>query len=209
MLLLAMMIQAIRNKGPTWVTTMQDHLQMAASIARALKPLSNWIPGAYNTFIDATAHHDDGWAPFDAQMGQNPTTALPYGLFEIPPKVLLQIRLNSVYLAQKRLPYSTLLISMHILGLHTDRFGLDKPSEFLNQLSPELRAQFEKLLAKEVTRQAELIQQLRSDPKTKSWIEKEPLFAHYCALQFCDLLSLYFFNSRIRIKRRDALSKNR
>ncbi len=179
---------------------MNDHLQMAESIALAMMLRKEWISDAYDAFIYAIRHHDDGWAPFDAQVGQNPDTGLPYGIFETPPEISLQTGPKSVDLAQKHHPYSALLISMHVFGLHTGRSGLAKPKGSV-QHAPEIHTQFEALLAKEARRGSELKKELGADPKTRSWVEEPHLFAHYQAMQFCDLLSLYFLTQGAELRK--------
>jgi hypothetical protein len=153
-----------------WLITQPDHAALSGAIAAALGP-----PLLYQLspeVVQGITHHDDGWAPFDAQV--TVTNGRPFSFLDFLPKDFLRAWTSSIERAERISPVAGAMVSNHFwrLGRNRLEWGID------NAQDRQLLTDF---LASEQERQQRL---LAGQPR------KELEFLTD-VLQFCDVLSLY------------------
>lgn len=184
-------MQSAGGGQPHLVLTMEQHTATAATLAGhfgGTPRFSRLEPR--DLMLGLVREHDRGWVPVDAEAPRDPSTDLPWSVYQTPITVSIGTGPRSIDHNERCHPYRGLLSSMHIAGLFTGRFGLDD-TRILDQLGPESRALLEPMLAAETTRQARLRASLAADPATAAWVAEPALMRNYRALQFFDRLALW------------------
>ena len=153
-----------------WLVTQPDHAGLSGDIAAALGP--PLLPRLVPEVIQGIAAHDDGWAPFDAQMPV--TDGRPLSFLDFLPQDFLRAWDGSIERAQKIAPIAGAMVSRHFWRLARNRlaWGID---------GAEDRRLLLDFLESEEARQHRLL-------GGRSREEFEFLTD---VLQFCDVLSLY------------------
>ena len=153
-----------------WLITQPDHAALSGAIAAALGP--PLLPRLSSEVVQGIAHHDDGWAPFDAQIAL--TDGRPFSFLDFPPKDFLCAWRESIASAVKVAPIAGAIVSGHFwrLGRKRLEWGID------NAEDRELLVDF---LGSEHARQQRLLGR-HSQQEFEFFTD---------VLQFCDVLSLY------------------
>jgi len=153
-----------------WLITQPDHAALSGAIAAALGP--PLLPRLSSEVVQGIAHHDDGWAPFDAQIAL--TDGRPLSFLDFPPKDFLRAWRSSIESAEKIAPIAGAIVSEHFCRLGRKRLEWDID----NAKDRELLRDF---LGNEQARQQRLL----------SGHSQEEFKFLTDVLQFCDVLSLY------------------
>jgi len=153
-----------------WLITQPDHAGLSGDIAAALGPplLSQLSPEV----VQGITHHDDGWAPFDAQVTL--TNGRPLSFLDFLPKDFLRAWRGSIERAERIAPISGAVVSSHFWRLA--KYRLDWGGD-----GAQDRRLLLDFLESEHGRQQRLL-------GGRSREEFEFLTD---VLQFCDVLSLY------------------
>jgi hypothetical protein len=153
-----------------WLITQPDHAGLSGDIAAALGPplLSLLSP----ELVQGIAHHDDGWAPFDAQVRL--TNGRPLSFLDFLPKDFLRAWHGSIERAEKVAPIAGAIVSGHFWRLGNSRleWGIDNAED---------RERLADFLQSEQARQRRLL----------GGHSREEFEFLTDILQFCDVLSLY------------------
>jgi len=153
-----------------WLITQPDHAELSGAIAAALGP--SLLPPLSPEVVQGITHHDDGWAPFDAQVGL--TGGRPLSFLDFMPKDFLRAWGGSIERTEKIAPIAGAMVSGHFSRLAKNRleWGIDGTAD------RELLVEF---LQGEQERQQRLL----------SGHSREEFEFLTDVLQFCDVLSLY------------------
>jgi hypothetical protein len=182
-----MVIRELKN-GRCYVSTQEDHAELAAQFAAhwGNERFSQLRP--YSTMVFATTFHDSGYREFEGNPPINAAKGRPYAHREDVPgfeATELAAYARNVDWVASHDRYAGLIVSMHRTGLWHNRYNVfTEPSMRLRERSPEVQRAKKELEA----RQEELKKELAAE---------RPGFANeldynYRALQVFDLLSLYF-----------------
>ena len=153
-----------------WLITQPDHAALSGAIAAALgRPL---LPQLSCEVVRGITHHDDGWAPFDAQVTL--TDGRPLSFLDFLPKDFLLAWNDSIERAEKLAPIAGAIVSRHFWRLGRNRLewaidGADDRKLLLD------------FLENEQARQQRLL----------DGYSREEFEFFTDVLQFCDVLSLY------------------
>lgn len=153
-----------------WLITQPDHAALSGAIAAALGP--PLLPRLSSEVVQGIAHHDDGWARFDAQITLN--GGRPLSFLDFPPKDFLRAWRESIESAMQIAPIAGAIVSGHFsrLGKNRLEWAIDNAGD------RELLTAF---LESEQTRQRRLL----------GGRSREEIEFLTDVLQFCDVLSLY------------------
>lgn len=184
-------MQSSRGGEPHLVLTMEQHTATAAALAGHF----GGVPGftrlePADLMLGLVREHDRGWVPVDAEAPRDPSTDLPWSVYQTPIAVSIGTGPRSIDHNERCHPYRGLLASMHIVGLFTGRYGLDA-TRVLDLLGDDSRALLEPILEREQARQVRLRAALAADPATAAWVAEPALMHNYRALQFFDRLALW------------------
>lgn len=153
-----------------WLITQPDHAALSGDIAAFIgSPL---LPRLSPEVVQGIAMHDEGWAPFDAQIGV--ADGRPLSFLDLGPRDFLRAWISSIECAERVAPIAGAMVSAHFWRLARNRWegGVD---------SPEDHTLLRNFLESEQIRQQRLLGEHSRD-------ELEFLTD---VLQFCDVLSLY------------------
>jgi hypothetical protein len=182
-----MVIRELKD-GRTYVSSQEDHAELAAQFAAhwGNSRFSKLRP--YQTMMLATTLHDSGYREFEGNPPMNVAKGRPYAHREDVPNFeateLKAYAKNAEWVASQD-PYAGLLVSMHRTGLWHNRYNIfTEPAGRLRERSQPVKDAKIKM----ESQQAEVKRKL---------MELEPGFENelaynYMALQIFDLLSLYF-----------------
>jgi hypothetical protein len=153
-----------------WLITQPDHAALSGAIAAALGP--PLLPQLSFEVVQGIAMHDDGWAPFDAQVTL--TDGRPFSFLDFLPKDFLRAWSESIAGAEKLAPIAGAMVSGHFsrLGKHRLEWGIDGAEDC---------ALLRDFLEHEQARQQRLL----------GGFSREEFEFLTDVLQFCDVLSLY------------------
>ena len=153
-----------------WLITQPDHAALSGAIAAALGP--PLLPQFSSEVVQGITLHDEGWAPFDAQITL--TDGRPLSFLDFLPKDFLRAWNGSIERAEKIAPIAGAMVSEHFSRLARNRleWGID---------GAEDRRLLLDFLESEQARQQRLLGGYSR--------EEFEFLAH--VLQFCDVLSLY------------------
>ncbi len=153
-----------------WLITQPDHAALSGAIAAALGP--PLLPPLSPEVVQGITHHDDGWAPVDAQITL--TNGRPLSFLDFLPRDFLRAWNGSIERAEKLVPIAGAIVSRHFWRLGRSRLesGIDG-AEDCGLLVAFLHSEQE--------RQKRLL----------GGRSREELEFLTDALQFCDVLSLY------------------
>jgi hypothetical protein len=190
-----MMVQTAPDGEPHFVSTMVEHMDFCAQIARAFGN-DSFEPICDPEAIYAIDNHDRGWDDYDQHPGLDAETRLPYLMSQTPTDDAVKTNRGSPDHNERHHPYSGLLSSMHTWGLYNRRYGFSQfvvrtRSSVSVPISEERKAKVEAMLAGELERQKRLRAALAADSASVRRDEKR-VFQNYKHLQFCDTLALYF-----------------
>jgi len=153
-----------------WLVTQPDHAALSGDIAAALGP--RLLPKLSSEVVQGIAHHDDGWAPFDARI--RVANGKPLSFLDFLPKDFLRAWSESIERAEKMAPIAGAMVSGHFSRLARSRleWGIDG-AEDCGLLVAFLHGEQER-------------QQRLPDRHSREAVEFLT-----DVLQFCDVLSLY------------------
>ncbi len=153
-----------------WLITQPDHAALSGAIAAALGP--PLLPHLSSEVVQGITLHDEGWAPFDAQVAL--TDGRPLSFLDFLPKDFLRAWNGSIERAERIAPIAGAMVSGHFWRLARNRleWGID---------GAEDRRLLLDFLESEQARQKRLL---------GGYSRKEFEFLTD-VLQFCDVLSLY------------------
>jgi len=186
-----MIVQSEAADGSHFVLTMEQHTATGAVLAEHFGGTSLFDrPEPRDLFVELVAEHDRGWVPIDEKADRDPSTDLPWSVFDAPLAHSLAAGVGTIDYNEGRHPFRGLLSSMHISGIHNGRFGLTEanPVDHLTDEDLELLAAF---LDSEQLRRDRLTEDLAADSQTAAWVTSDVLMKCYKALQFFDMLALW------------------
>ncbi|MEQ8166416.1 MAG: DUF3891 family protein [Alphaproteobacteria bacterium] len=186
-----MIVQSAPDGQPHFLITMAQHTRFAGALAEVFgnERFEKISPKAEMEFV--IAHHDAGWAAYDAAPGLDRETGLPYNLTRTPLDDILKTSSASPDFNEAYHPYAGLISSMHSWGLYNGRYGLSD-KVLMENFSEDQKKRIAPMLDHEVGRQARLEKDLASDPDVRAWISTDKKMQNYKQLQFFDTFSLYF-----------------
>ncbi len=182
-----MVVRELKN-GRCYVSTQEDHAELAAQLAAhwGNDRFSKLRP--YETMIFATTFHDSGYREFEGNPPINAAKGRPYAHREEVPSieaVELAAYAKNVDWVRSHDPYAGLLVSMHRTGLWQNRYDVfAAPSMRARERSAAVQAAKKELESKQEQFKKELAAQIQGFTNE--------LEHNYRALQIFDLLSLYF-----------------
>lgn len=153
-----------------WLITQPDHAALSGAIAAALGP--PLLPQLSPEVLQGIAMHDDGWAPFDAQI--RVANGKPLSFLDFGPNDFLRAWSVSIECAEKIAPIAGAMVSGHFWRLAKNRLEWDIDGR-------EDRRLLMDFLESEQARQLRLL----------SRHSREEFEFLTDVLQFCDVLSLY------------------
>lgn len=186
-----MILQTAPQGQPRFAIKMDEHSTLAGEFAKAFGNDGFARSEPYDLLVYVVTHHDKGWVNYDGAPKTDPRTGFPYNLVETPAEDITPTSAGSPDFNERRHPYCGLLSSMHSWGLYNGRYGTSD-YVLINTIPPQQRYLADRMLERELERQARLKATLASDPRTAPWIEDRRLFQNYKRLQFFDMLALYF-----------------
>jgi hypothetical protein len=153
-----------------WLITQPDHAALSGAIAAALGP--PLLPQLSSEVVQGITLHDEGWAPFDAQITL--TEGRPLSFLDFLPKDFLRAWNSSIERAEKLAPIAGAMVSEHFSRLARNRLewridGAEDRGLLLDFLESE-QARQQRLLGGYSREEFEFLTDV---------------------LQFCDVLSLY------------------
>lgn len=153
-----------------WLITQPDHAALSGAIAAALGP--PLLPKLGSDVVQGIALHDDGWAPFDAQI--RIANGKPLSFLDFAPSDFLRAWRGSIERAEKVAPIAGAMVSGHFwrLGKNRLEWGVD---------GADGRWLLLDFLESEQARQQRLL----------GGYSREEFEFLTDVLQFCDVLSLY------------------
>jgi uncharacterized protein DUF3891 len=153
-----------------WLITQPDHAALSGDIAAALGP--PLLPRLSPEIVQGIAMHDEGWAPFDAQI--TITDGRPLSFLDFLPEDFLRAWKGSIERAEKVAPIAGAMVSGHFWRLAKNRleWGID---------GAEDRSLLRDFLENEQARQQRFL----------GGRSRDQLEFLTDVLQFCDVLSLY------------------
>jgi len=153
-----------------WLITQPDHAALSGAIAAALGP--PLLPQLSPEVVQGITLHDEGWAPFDAQITL--TDGKPLSFLDFLPKDFLRAWNGSIERAERIAPIAGAIVSGHFSRLAKNRleWGID---------GAEDRRLLLDFLESEQARQQRLL----------GGYSREEFDFLTDVLQFCDVLSLY------------------
>lgn len=193
-----MMVQTAPEGEKHFVTTMMEHMDLCAQMARTFGNKRFELLHPFDEVLYAVANHDRGWDDYDQQPIVDPQSGLPFIMARTPPNEAVKTNKGSPDFNEAHHPYSGLLSSMHTWGLYNKRYGFSRfmlrsrPGTTSIPVTESNRTMIDQMLDGEVKRQDKLKAKLAENPATRNLIEDRQLFQNYKQLQFFDTLSLYF-----------------
>lgn len=186
-----MIIQTAPPDTPRLAIMMYEHnalcLQLACAFGNGrFEPLS-----PVDEMVYVISHHDAGWLEFDRDPKVDAATGLPYNLAETPAQYISATSKLSPDFNERQHLYCGLLSSMHSWGLYNGRYGLTNVL-VLDQIVSQDRPLVTRMLDGELGRQERLKAELAKDSGVAAWLDERKVFQNYKALQFIDMLALYF-----------------
>jgi hypothetical protein len=98
-----------------WLLVSQvDHAHVSGELAR------NWKEEFTPEVVEAIAHHDDGWASWEAEPKLNPAIGAPYSFLEMPVGEAVTIWDQSIAEARKFGPLGGYIVAGHFYNLLAD-----------------------------------------------------------------------------------------
>ncbi|MGO9209919.1 MAG: DUF3891 family protein [Terriglobales bacterium] len=153
-----------------WLITQPDHAALSGAIAAALGP--PLLPHLSSEVVQGITLHDEGWAPFDAQVAL--TDGRPLSFLDFLPKDFLRAWNGSIERAEKVASIAGAMVSGHFSRLAKNRleWGIDGAEDrrFLLDFLESEQARQQRLLCGYSREEFEFLTDV---------------------LQFCDVLSLY------------------
>ncbi|HXP46555.1 MAG TPA: DUF3891 family protein [Terriglobales bacterium] len=158
------------NAPEYWLITQPDHAALSGAIAAALGP--PLLAQLSSEVVQGITLHDEGWAPFDAQITL--TDDRPLSFLDFLPKDFLRAWNGSIERAEEIAPIAGAIVSGHFSRLARNRleWGID---------GAEDRGLLLDFLESEQARQQRLL----------GGYSREEFEFLTDVLQFCDVLSLY------------------
>jgi hypothetical protein len=198
-------VQSSPGPGAHLVLTMEQHTATARELAAHFGGTGRFDRvEPVELIVTMVGEHDRGWVEVDAEAPRDPTTDLPWSVYQTPMWISIGTGPRSIDHNERCHPYRGLLSSMHIVGLFTGRYGLDE-RPIIDQLDTESRALLEPMIASEHRRQDQLRLALAEDPSTAPWLGDDVLMRNYKALQFFDRLALWLQVSHPTLRRPTVL----
>lgn len=182
-----MVIRELKD-GRTYVSSQEDHAELAAQFAAHWGNARFSKLRPYQTMMLATTLHDSGYREFEANPPMNVAKGRPYAHREDVPNFeaieLKAYNKNAEWVISQD-SYAGLLVSMHRTGLWHNRYNIfTEPAGRVRERSAPVMDAKVKL----ESAQAEIKRKLA---ELEPGFENE-LAYNYMALQIFDLLSLYF-----------------
>src|SRR5919206_2499579 len=169
-----MIIQTAPEGAPRLAITMDEHTALAGAFARAFGNANFEPVEPRELMLYVISRHDKGWVEFDAAPKLDPRTGLPYNLVDTPAEYITRTSAGSPDFNQQHHPYAGLISSMHSWGLYNGRYGTSD-KVLINTIPAEQRHLADRMLDRELERQARLKKRLAADPQAAKWVEDEHL----------------------------------
>jgi len=116
-----------------WILVPQiEHARLSGALAQSWRDDSLAAIEPHAEFMAAIAHHDDGWADWDAAPDVDPSAGRPLSFVEMPLEASIDIWRRSIYLARSRGPLAAHVVSAHFTALlqkSSPKWSLD-PARF-------------------------------------------------------------------------------
>lgn len=187
-----MIVQTAADGAPHFVMKMKEHAAFAGRMARAFGNDRFQAIEPRDLALYAIDHHDYGWIDFDDKPERNPETGLPYNLVGTPRRTTIATLNLGPDFNERHHPYCGLLVTMHMYGVYTGRYGLSERI-LIDRMQGEARQDFETVLNGLLNRQNSLKESVAADPATAELVADDgPLMQNYKQLQLFDQLALYF-----------------
>lgn len=168
-----------RRRSQVIAVSQADHAGLSGLFAEHWNEGPYLRPAPWETVVNATIHHDDGWIGWDASPTVD-TDGNPHDFITLPIPDRLGVYEEGIRAVLGEDPWTILLVSMHLTGLFLGRYE-PGASRLVDGLDGDHRSLAEKFLQEESSRQDRLRSELGVDP-----------MPHYRLLQVFDRLSLYF-----------------
>ena len=174
--------------GRCFVSTQEDHAELAAQFAAhwGNERFSQLRP--YETMVFATTYHDSGYREWEGNPPINAAKGRPYAHREDVPSfeaIELEAYAKNVEWVRAHDAYAGLIVSMHRTGLWQNRYNVfTQPSMRLRERSVAVQTAKKSLEAQQ--------EQFKSNLRAGNPGFDNELAFNYRALQIFDLLSLYF-----------------
>ncbi len=100
--------------------TGQKHWQLISQVAHANlsgELVRNWHEHYSSDVVEAIAHHDDGWGPWEAEPKLNPELGAPFSFLEMPVPAALVIWDHSIAAAGEFGPLAAYIVAGHFYNL--------------------------------------------------------------------------------------------
>lgn len=141
--------------GEGWLLIRQpEHARLAGDLARAWGEPPFRPPEPFAETVLAIAHHDDGWADWEAAPRADLETGRPLSFLEVGAAEHVEIWRRSTALAHERDRYAALLVSRHAVDLL--RYRLSAPGT-----QAEDRAAIEAFFAEQTSLRAAILAEAR------------------------------------------------
>ncbi|MGR8946494.1 MAG: DUF3891 family protein [Gammaproteobacteria bacterium] len=186
-----MIVQSAPTGSKHLVMTMAQHTTLAGKFAEHFGNDAFEAVEPRELMLFVVSHHDAGWSDLDKAAHMDPSTGLPYNLVQTPFEWIIETSSASPDFNGTKHAFCELLSSMHSWGLYNGRYGMSDKL-LLDDLALEYRPAVDAMLENEHKRQKRLIESLREDPQSRSWVDDDNLMQNYKQLQFFDTLALYF-----------------
>lgn len=189
----------VRDTGDTWQVVFQtDHAVLASDFARAWGNDRFARPRPFETVVNATARHDDGWAVWERAptlIGENGNSA-PRNFLEV--QIISHLAFYRAMIASvtEDDPYAGLLVSMHGRGIYNGRYGTNP--ELKLTFAPDEQQAVGQFIEEQEAAQGELIAQLA--------VDDEERWTNYKLMQLFDRLSLYFCTKDVEAGEADSIA---
>ena len=179
----------VRDAGDVWQIVLQtDHADLSGQLAEAWGGPGFARPEPYDAVVRAARRHDDGWAVWE-QHPRLGADGAPQSFVTVPAPVHLAFYRAGVETLAEEDPRAGLLVSMHMSGLYSDRYGvMPTPPRTLPDDERDLVDAF---VQQEEDRQVALRRMLDAD---EAW-----RWTSYALLQVFDVVSLYFGLANVEV----------
>jgi hypothetical protein len=191
-----MITQTALAGEPSFVVTMEEHMQMCGQMARAFgnERFARMTP--YEQMLFVVENHDRGWDDYDSNPGLD-DDQLPYIMSRTPTPENMKTNRLSPEFNEKHHAFCGLISSMHSWGLYNKRYGFSRfvvRARTTTSITVKVpyQGEVDALQANELARQKRLKAELASNPETAAWADEKLIMQGYKLLQFFDTLALYF-----------------
>lgn len=113
-----------RRANRLMLITQPEHARVSGRLAEAWGNERFVTPAPREALICAAAHHDDGWYELDELPAYNDDAQRPASFVELPLERTVGQYSRGVESVYQRDPHAGVLVSMHLSGFYTARWGI-------------------------------------------------------------------------------------